>query len=103
MSRALNTRSCSSRKNALPLQRLARAQANCVEGLPIFCGLLVVALVTDRAVITNGLAPWLLMARLIQSLVHVASLSALAVNVRFMAFTVQMAIAAYWCWALLLR
>ena len=85
------------------MQRLARAQANCVESLPIFGGLLVVALVTNRAVVTNGLAPWLLAARFVQSLVHLGSLSAFAVNIRFMAFTVQMAIAAYWCWALLLR
>jgi uncharacterized MAPEG superfamily protein len=85
------------------MQRLARAQANCVEGLPIFGGLLVVALVTDRAVVTNGLAPWLLTARFIQSLAHLASTSVFGVNVRFLAFTIQMAIAAYWCWALLLR
>ena len=85
------------------MQRLARAQANCVEGLPIFGGLLVVALVTDRAAVTNGLAPWLLVARFIQSVTHLASTSVIAVNVRFFAFTVQMAIAAYWCWALLLR
>jgi uncharacterized MAPEG superfamily protein len=85
------------------MQRLARAQANCVEGLPIFGGLMVVALVTDRAVVTNGLAPWLLMARFVQSLMHLGSLSVFAVNVRFVAFTVQMAIAVYWCWALVLR
>jgi uncharacterized MAPEG superfamily protein len=84
------------------MQRLARAQANCVEGLPIFGGLLLVALATDRAVVTNGLAPWLLTARFVQSLAHLASTSVFAVNVRFLAFTVQMAIAAYWCWALLL-
>ena len=85
------------------MQRLARAQSNCVEGLPIFGGLLVVALLTDRAVVTNGLAPWLLIARFIQSLAHLASTSVFAVNLRFLAFTVQMAIAAYWCWALLVR
>jgi hypothetical protein len=88
---------------SLFMQRLARAQANCVEGLPIFGGLLVVALITDRAAVTNGLAPWLLIARFIQSLAHLASTSVFAVNARFLAFTVQMAIAAYWCWALLLR
>jgi uncharacterized MAPEG superfamily protein len=88
---------------SLFMQRLARAQANCVEGLPIFGGLLIVALITDRADVTNGLAPWMLMARLVQSLVHLGSLSVIAVNVRFLAFTVQMAIAAYWCCVLLLR
>lgn len=83
------------------MQRLARAHANCVEGLPIFGGLLVVALLTNRAGITDPLAPWLLAARVMQSTTHLASLSVLAVNVRFLAFVVQIAIAAYWSWALL--
>jgi uncharacterized MAPEG superfamily protein len=85
------------------MQRLARAHANCIEGLPIFGGLLVVALATDRSGVTDGLAPWLLLARLVQSSVHLVSTSVMAVTIRFLAFTVQMAIAAYWCWVLLLR
>jgi uncharacterized MAPEG superfamily protein len=83
------------------MQRLARAHANCVEGLPIFGGLLVVALLTNRTGVTDPLAPWLLAARLIQSTAHLASLSVLAVNIRFAAFVVQVAIAVYWSWALL--
>jgi len=84
------------------MQRLARAHANCVESLPIFGILLIAALLTNRAGITNPLAPWLLAARLIQSCVHLASLSVAAVNVRFVAFAVQIAIAVYWAFALLL-
>jgi uncharacterized MAPEG superfamily protein len=84
------------------MQRLARAHANCVEGLPIFGGLLVVALLTSRTSITDPLAPWLLIARLVQSATHLASISVLAVNVRFSAFVVQILIAVYWSWALLL-
>lgn len=83
------------------MQRLARAHANCLEGLPIFGGLMVVALATDRAAVTDPLAFVLLAARIFQSTVHVASLSVMAVNVRFTAFAVQMAIAAYWSWQLL--
>ena len=83
------------------MQRLARAHANCVEGLPIFGGLLVVALLTNRAGVTDPLAPWLLAARLVQSVDHLSSLTVVAVNVRFSAFAVQLAIAAYWSWALL--
>lgn len=83
------------------MQRLARAHANCVESLPVFGGLLVVALVTGRAEITDALAPWLLGARVVQSCIHLASLSVVAVNARFTAFAVQMAIGVYWCWALL--
>ena len=83
------------------MQRLARAQANCIEGLPIFGGLLVVALVTERAGLTDPLAPWLLGARLVQSLIHLASTSVVAVTLRFLAFAVQLVIALYWAWMLL--
>ena len=85
------------------MQRLARAHANCIEGLPVFGGLLVVALLTNRAGVTDPLAPWLLVARLVQSVAHLSSRSNLAVNVRFVAFVVQLAIALYWAWALLVR
>ena len=83
------------------MQRLARAHANCVESLPLFGGLLLVALVTGRAAATDPLAPWLLGARIVQSTIHVASTSIVAVNARFTFFVVQMAIAVYWVWALL--
>jgi uncharacterized MAPEG superfamily protein len=83
------------------MQRLARAHANCIESFPIIGGLLVVALLTDQASITDFLAPWLLLARLVQSSIHMASTSVLAANLRFYAFAVQMAIAVYWLWALL--
>lgn len=85
------------------MQRLSRAHANCLEGLPIFGGLLLVAISTDRTSVTDGLAPWLLVARVVQSSVHLFSLSVPAVNIRFSAFAVQIGIAAYWVWALLAR
>ena len=85
------------------MQRLARAHANCLEGLPIFGGLLLVALATGRTEVTDPLAPWLLGARIVQSGIHLASSSVIAVNARFAAFAIQMAIAVYWSWALLCR
>lgn len=85
------------------MQRLARAHANCVEGLPIFGGLLLLALATGRTDATDALAPWLLGARVVQSGIHLASLSVIAVNARFTAFAVQLAIAVYWAWALIAR
>jgi uncharacterized MAPEG superfamily protein len=84
------------------MQRLARAHGNCVEGLPIFGIILIVALLTDRANVTNPLAPWLFVARLVQSCAHLASLTVPAVWVRFIAFAVQIAIVVYWSWTLLL-
>jgi hypothetical protein len=88
---------------SLFLQRLARAHANCIESLPIMGGLLLVAIATSRTGVTDALAPWLLLARVTQSVIHLASLSVLAVNARFFFFAVQMVIAVYWTWALLAR
>ena len=85
------------------LQRLARAHANCIESLPVIGGLLVVAIVTGRTGLTDALAPWLLLARIAQSITHLVSLSVFAINVRFSFFVMQLAIAAYWTWALLAR
>lgn len=85
------------------MQRLARAHANCVESLPVFGGLLVVAIVTGRTEATDPLAPWFLLARILQSSIHLVSLSVVAVNARFAAFAVQMVIGVYWAWALLFK
>ena len=84
------------------MQRLARAHANCIESLPVFGGLMLVALLLGRAGVTDPLAPWLLAARIVQSCVHLSALSVTAVNLRFSAFAVQMLIGIYWVVALLL-
>lgn len=83
------------------MQRLARAHANGIEGLPVFGGLLLVAIATDRTAMTDGLAYVLLGARILQSVVHLISVSATAVMIRFSAFAVQMAIGLYWAFELL--
>ena len=83
------------------MQRLARAHANCLEGLPVFGGLLVIASLSGQTASTDPLALVLLGARVVQSLIHLASLSVMAVNLRFSAFAVQMLIALYWAFALL--
>lgn len=83
------------------MQRLARAHANCCENLPILGGLLLVAIATGQAAVTDPLACLLLGARVVQSLVHVASGSALACSIRFAAFAVQVGIGVYWAFRLL--
>jgi uncharacterized MAPEG superfamily protein len=82
------------------LQRLARAHLNCIEGLPVFGGLMIAALLTAKTGITDPLALWLVAARVAQSTIHLASTGAMAVNARFTAFAVQMAIAVVWTWQL---
>lgn len=84
------------------MQRLARAHANCVESLPVFGGLLILGIATDRTALTDPLACWLLGARMVQSLVHLASTSPAAVTTRFTAFAAQMGIGIHWCILLLL-
>ncbi|MCB1980554.1 MAG: MAPEG family protein [Rhodoferax sp.] len=78
------------------MQRLARAHANCLEGLPIFGGLLVIAVLANKTHVTDPLAYVLLGARVVQSCIHLASLSSAAVTARFAAFAVQLGIAVYW-------
>lgn len=78
------------------MQRLARAHANCIEGLPIFGGLMLIAVVIGRSSITDPLAYVFLSARILQSVIHLSSLSALAVTLRFSAFAVQLGVGVYW-------
>jgi len=76
--------------------RLCRAHANCYENLPIFAALILLALVTDNAAITDSLACWVLAARVAQSVVHLISTSEMAVTLRAALFSVQLGIEAYW-------
>lgn len=84
------------------MQRLARAHANCVEGWPVFGGLMLIALIAGKSSITDPLAYAFLGARIVQSLIHLWSVSATAVTLRFTAFAIQMTIAVYWAIRLLL-
>jgi uncharacterized MAPEG superfamily protein len=83
------------------MQRLARAHANCLEGLPVFGGLMLICVLAEKPSISDPLAYVLLAARILQSLVHLWSTSALAVTIRFSAFAVQMFIGVYWAARLL--
>lgn len=83
------------------MQRLARAHANCVEGLPIFGGLMLIAVIAGKSTLTDSLAFVFLGARVVQSLIHLISVSPAAVTLRFCAFAVQMGIGVYWALRLL--
>lgn len=88
--------------NLSPLmQRLTRAHANCIESFPVIGGLLLTAIATGQTAVTDPLALIVLSARLLQSLIHLASTGVIAVNLRFLAFSVQIAISIYWSFCLL--
>ena len=84
------------------MQRLARAHMNGIEGLPLFGGLMLVAVVSGHAEITDPLAFVFLGARLVQSVVHLMSTSNRAVQLRFVAFLAQVLIGLWWAVRLLL-
>ena len=76
--------------------RLVRAHANMYEFFPVYGGVLLIAIASGHTEITNGLAMIFLGARVLQALVHIASTSIMAVQVRFFFFLVQVFIAVYW-------
>ncbi len=76
--------------------RLVRTHANCYESFPLIGGTLLLAMATGSTAITDPLALVLLACRIGQSIVHLASVSNLAVNLRFALFAAQIGIAAYW-------
>ena len=76
--------------------RLCRAHANCYESFPIYGGLLLLAIATDTTAVTDGLAYFLIGARVLQSVTHLASTSNFAVQVRFAFFVAQFLIGIYW-------
>jgi uncharacterized MAPEG superfamily protein len=72
--------------------RLNRAHLNCVENLPIFGSLVLIATVGGiRTAAVDTLALVILGARVGQSLAHLSSGGAVAVNVRFAFFLAQLA------------
>ena len=62
---------------------------------------MLVALASSNTSITDQLAFVFLGARILQSTIHLVSLSPTAVTLRFSAFAVQMAIAMYWLYGLI--
>jgi uncharacterized MAPEG superfamily protein len=76
--------------------RLCRAHANCYESFPILGGLLLLAIATDNTAITDGLAYYLVAARVLQSATQLVSSSNMAVQLRFAFFVAQLGIALWW-------
>ena len=77
--------------------RLYRAHANCYENLPVVLGVILVAQILGLGAITDGLALWLVGARIAQSTTHIISTSNRAVRIRFGFFMVQYVILSIWC------
>ena len=94
--RAANSFSTTGEEVSAFSARLCRAHANCYENLPMFAALVLLALATGHAAITDPLARWLLVARVAQSTVHLLSISEVAVMIRATFQWIQLLIMAYW-------
>ena len=83
--------------------RITRAHANCYESFSFIGGTLLLALATGSAAITNGLAMIVIAARVVQSCIHIASVSNVAISARFVFFLIQLAIVFYWLYLIVIK
>lgn len=77
-------------------RRLNRARDNCYETLPLFGAIVLAASIAGKLAVLDPLAPYVLYARIGQSVTHLASTNLMAINVRFFFFIVQVVIYAIW-------
>jgi uncharacterized MAPEG superfamily protein len=75
---------------------MTRARDNCFETLPVFAALALAAQLSGRLEVTDGMAMWVLYARLGQSVAHMISTSVPVVLVRATLFVVQLLIYLTW-------
>ena len=77
-------------------ERVTRAHGNSLEWLVVPAALMAYAIATDQTNVTDGLAMWVFYARVIQSIVHMGSISTPAVGIRGTMLTVQIVIWIIW-------
>ncbi len=77
-------------------ERVTCAHGNSLEWLVVPAALMAYAIASDQTAVTDGLAMWVLYARVIQSIVHIASISTPAVGIRGTMLTVQIVIWIIW-------
>lgn len=76
-------------------QRAKGAHLNCIENLPLFVGVVAMAALMNRIEVVNGIAAYVLYARVAQGLVHMVGTSFVLIMVRATFFLVQTALIAY--------
>ncbi len=81
--------------------RLTRAHQNCLETLPIFAALVIVAGLSNQLSIMEGTAIYILFSRVAQSITHIISTSVPMVLLRATLFTVQVLLMLYYSYRLL--
>ena len=74
---------------------------NCVENLPVFAAVVLGAYALGKGAVADALGAYVLYLRLAQSTIHLISISAAAVFIRAIFFTLQALLMLYMIWQLL--
>lgn len=82
------------------LKRADHAHLNCLENLPIFAVIVLAAAAMDKNAVVDGLAIWVLYARVAQSVTHLLGTSGILVLIRATFYAVQVALFAWMLWGL---
>ncbi|MFA5940707.1 MAG: MAPEG family protein [Sinimarinibacterium sp.] len=82
------------------VKRAEHAHLNCLENLPIFAVIVLVAQALGKNPVVDAVAAWVLYARLAQSVTHLIGTSHWLVLIRATFYTVQIALFAYLLWGL---
>lgn len=72
------------------IRRVADAHSNCLENLPVFAAIVFVAAHLGRLDAINALAPWVLYARIAQTMAHLSGTGPVNVFIRASFWTVQL-------------
>ncbi|QHS11325.1 MAPEG family protein [Sinimarinibacterium sp. NLF-5-8] len=81
--------------------RMAHAHANALENLPIFAVIVLVAHALGKSAVVDGVAAFVLYARIAQSSAHIIAVNHWMVLVRATFYFIQVALFAYLLWSLL--
>lgn len=80
------------------VKRAEHAHLNCLENLPVFAVIVLVAQALGKGSAIDALAAWVLYARIAQSSVHLIGIQPMLVLVRATLFGIQYGLFAYMLW-----
>ena len=83
------------------LVRAKGAHLNCIENFPLFAAVVVVAALLGKSAVVDGVAAYVLYARIGQSVVHLIGTSLPLIAIRATLYLIQVALVLYMAWSLL--
>lgn len=93
------TRGAASASPAI-VTRAEHAHMNCVENLPVFAAIVLAAVALGKAELIAGAATWVVVARIVQSTIHLSGTSHWQVVLRAVFYTAQILLFFWMIWSL---